>query len=523
MVDAGPSGRRGPHEFAVSDSTPASHRPASASTTVSSADASPSISGYALLELLGAGGMGRVWRARQLSVGREVALKLLDPQLAREASFAERFAREARAAASVHHPNVVACFDAGSCDGRYYVALELVEGGDAAALARDQGGRLAIADATAIALDCARGLEAVALAGLIHRDIKPANIFLTRAPGQGGVAKLGDFGLARPSGGEARVTHTGAALGTPAYMAPEQARGERGIDIRADIYSLGASLFELLTGEPPYGGATAYAVVSQVLHGPVPDPRRLNAAISPALAAVVKRAMARTPGERYANPTLLREDLERIVRGEIPYAFRDSLAGNLSAGIFAGRPVPGDSASVGSTSRSLRRPGPDPWRILLLGVLLIGSGGGILWLVAGPGAASVPSASQLDAPAPTAPPALPRQRMPMRSHSSISTVGRSFRRRPQTPRSRPGAPCYTQPVQPPSPQLLACRHPGPPCAKGHARCSAASSEAAGASAGRACRRWPASAARHCCADAAPAATCCAGRSGHAAGFAAASA
>jgi serine/threonine protein kinase len=381
---------------AVSDSTPAAARPAALP------DDRPSIPGYELIDVLGSGGMGRVWRARQLSVGREVALKLLDPLLAREGGFAERFMREARAAASIHHPNVVACFDAGEHDGRYYLALELVLGSDAAALAQRLGGRLQVRDAVAVALDCARGLEAVALAELIHRDIKPANIFLTGLPSEGGIAKLGDFGLARSNAPEARVTNTGAALGTPAYMAPEQARGDKNIDIRADIYALGASLYELLTGEPPYQGETAYAIVSQVLAGPAPDPRRLNAAVSPALAAVVRRAMGRTPAERYRSPTALREDLELVARDELPQAFRDSLAGNLSAGIFS-RPAAADGAVAAGSSRHQHRPRPERWPALALAaLLLLAIAAAAIWIIGdrnGDGTAVAPNP-----PAPAQPP-----------------------------------------------------------------------------------------------------------------------
>jgi len=323
------------------------------------------LGGFILLSELGQGGMGSVWRARQESVGREVALKLLDPALARDSAFTARFVREAKALGMLNHPHVVSCIDAGVDQGRFFLALELVPGGDVSRLARRLGGRLPLTDVLSIGLDCARGLEAIHAAGLIHRDIKPANIFLTADPSVGGRAKLGDLGLVRPSAGEPRMTHTGAALGTPAYMAPEQARGEKGIDIRADIYALGATLFELSTGEPPFAGETAYAVVSQVLAGPVPDPRRLNPEISVAMAAVILRAMARAPANRFATPRELREDLERLVAGELPLAFSRSLGGNLATGMLTRTPTP--SSSVRETTTVIRKRSR-PW--LVPGILV---------------------------------------------------------------------------------------------------------------------------------------------------------
>ncbi len=358
----------------------------------------PDILGYELLRMLGSGGMGRVWRARQRSVGRDVALKILDPHLGADPSYAERFLREARAAASVHHPNVCACFDAGESDGRQYLALEFVAGGDAAELIRRRGGRLGIEESVALACDCARGLEAIAAAGLIHRDIKPSNILLTADPTAGGVAKLGDFGLARPADPEARLTRTGAALGTPAYMAPEQARGERSIDIRADIYALGASLFEMLTGEPPFAGDTAYAVVSQVLKGPTPDPRQRNRKVSPALSAVVMRAMARAPAERYANPTELRLDLERLIRNELPLAFLATAGANLATGILT-RPAAAARAPAAQQSSEITVAPPRTalWRAAAIAFAIGTLGLGVIMVLAngthddGAGAAGAPS------------------------------------------------------------------------------------------------------------------------------------
>jgi len=404
------------------------------------------LGGFILLSELGQGGMGSVWRARQESVGREVALKLLDPSLARDSAFTARFVREAKAMAMLNHPHVVSCIDAGVDQGRFFLALELVPGGDASRLALRLGGRLPIADVLSIGLDCARGLEAIHAAGLIHRDIKPANIFLTADPSAGGRAKLGDLGLVRPSAGEPRMTHTGAALGTPAYMAPEQARGEKSIDIRADIYALGATLFELSTGEPPFAGETAYAVVSQVLAGPIPDPRRLNPEISVALAAVILRAMARQPANRYATPRELREDLERLVAGELPLAFSRSLGGNLATGMLTRTPTP--SGSVRETTAVIRKRSR-PW--LVPGILVAAALVVAALVAVNPGATHGGAAQtesgdvspSLASPAVVAPSAVSSASGPA-LHSAVSELAR-----PGAAMTIAPAPSATSPATPP--------------------------------------------------------------------------
>ncbi len=323
---------------------------------VGSAEPPELVGGYHILDKLGAGGMGAVYRAVQMTMKREVALKVMNPFLARDPQFVERFMREARVAGRINHPNVVACYDAGRDQGLLYMALELVEGGDAAHQAKRAGGRLAESDALRVGIDCARGLEAVEAAGLIHRDIKPANIFINGAIDRGGSAKLGDLGLARSRDGDERMTHTGAPIGTPTFMSPEQARGERDLDIRSDVYSLGATLFELCTGQPPFSGGSIFAVVSQVINGPTPDARQAHPGVSPSLSAVIARAMARAPRERYQHARELREELERIRAGELPIAFRQSLGANLSSGVLVRPSIPTPSSAKSPTTRRVARP-----------------------------------------------------------------------------------------------------------------------------------------------------------------------
>jgi len=257
---------------------------------------------------LGSGGMGVVYKATHQKLQRVVALKLMKPNLARDTAFSQLFMREARTAAQINHPAVVTIYDADELDGLLYMAFEYVPGGDLA----DKVGRSGALDAaTSLRLigECASGLHALFRAGLLHRDIKPQNIFLDGE----GHAKLGDFGLARASAGDDRVTMTGATKGTPAYMAPEQAEGAADIDIRADIHALGATLFTLLTASVPFHGPTPWAVVAKVMRDPPPDPRLLRPDLPPAVAGLVLKAMAKSRLHRHQTPHDFGEDVQRVL------------------------------------------------------------------------------------------------------------------------------------------------------------------------------------------------------------------
>jgi formylglycine-generating enzyme required for sulfatase activity len=267
--------------------------------------------GYRLVRRIGAGGMGLVYEAYQERLRRQVALKLLKPEVADRRSFSERFLRECKAMAAVNHPAVVSIYDAGEHDGFLYMALEYVPGGDLARLVQRRG---TIDPRTALGLliGCTHGLMAIDAAGLVHRDIKPQNIFLDRDL----QPKIGDLGLARAADGEDRMTITGSAWGTPAYMSPEQVRGIGDIDIRSDLYALGATLYTILTGSEPFSGATSYLVTHQVLTEPAPDPRLRDATIPAAVAAIVLKAMAKERAERFQTPEQLLQDLQRAQEGK---------------------------------------------------------------------------------------------------------------------------------------------------------------------------------------------------------------
>ncbi len=260
------------------------------------------IAGYEILSKLGQGGMGTVYRARQVAVDREVALKILVPIVAGDQALAERFLREARVMGAINHPNVLTIHDAGRDGHALYIALELMRGGDAEGLRQRSGGRVPITRALEIIRDATAGAAALHAAGLLHRDIKPANIFLAA----NGDAKLADLGLARAADGTDRMTAAGAAVGTPAYMAVEQATGVADLDARADVYALGASLFTLAVGHQPYQGPTPFAVLAQVLQDPVPEPRDVPAAVR----TVIMKAMAKDRAQRYPDAESLLAALE---------------------------------------------------------------------------------------------------------------------------------------------------------------------------------------------------------------------
>lgn len=268
------------------------------------------IGGCRIIAKIGGGGMGTVYRAEQVSLGRQVAVKVMSASMHGDVEAGERFLREARTAAAVGHANVVAIIDVGRDHDRLYLVQELVTGGSVKDLLLASGGILGEYRAIELIADCCAGLQAIHEAGLVHRDIKPDNILLTGD----GSAKLADFGLAKPVANTEQLTMTGATIGTPAYMSPEQAQGAKSLDIRSDIFSLGATLYCLVTGGAPYKGDTIWAVVAKMLTEPVPDPRTDHPGLSNGVAAVIMRAMAKDPNERYPTPRLMRQVLENLIR-----------------------------------------------------------------------------------------------------------------------------------------------------------------------------------------------------------------
>jgi eukaryotic-like serine/threonine-protein kinase len=258
-------------------------------------------------QVLGTGGMGAVWRGRDLRLDRPVAIKVLAGDGLTDPTAMERFDREARTVARLAHPNIVAVYDFGTEGGYPYLVMELVEGWSVAAMLT--GGALALSQAVAIAAQTCDGLTAAHAAGVIHRDVKPANLILTPT----GVVKICDFGIARlqHAAGQSRLTGSAEAVGSSSYMAPEQANSEP-VDARTDLYGLGCTLYAMLAGGPPFAGDNPLTVVHQHLtQKPAPLATRRPDVPAP-LAALVEELLAKAPADRPADAALVRTRLAAV-------------------------------------------------------------------------------------------------------------------------------------------------------------------------------------------------------------------
>lgn len=287
------------------------------------------IPGYRLLSRLGRGAMATVFKAKQLSLDRMVAIKVLPRKLSENAEYVEMFYREGKAAAKLNHPNIVQAFDVGEAGGFHYFVMEYVEGhtlwDDL-----DSGKVFSEAEALDVIIQITRALEHAHNQGLIHRDVKPKNIMIT----SGRTAKLADMGLARlAADAEIAAAEAGRAFGTPYYISPEQIRGERDIDFRADIYSLGATLYHLLTGRVPFEAETPMAVMQKHLRDPLIPPDHINAGLSAGIGEVVEVMMAKDRSRRYASTTDLMLDLEAIAAGEAPLQARKQIDASVLTGL----------------------------------------------------------------------------------------------------------------------------------------------------------------------------------------------
>ncbi len=280
------------------------------------------LGGYKVLRMLGRGAMGAVYEAKQMSLDRIVALKTVRSRLANNPASLARFTREAYAAAQLTHHNVVQIYDFGEDNGRHYFSMEWVRGGPLSDVVRDKGA-MDPKLAAGYTLQAARGLQFAHQNGMVHRDVKPANLLLSND----GVIKVADLGLVKipdqmdpesdvggvsASGMQSgtQVTMMGTAVGTPAYMAPEQGIDAASVDHRADIYSLGCSLFYMLVGRPPFEGSVVSEVMQQHAQQPLPDLANVNHRIPPQLNQIVQHAMAKRPSDRYATLAEMIRDLE---------------------------------------------------------------------------------------------------------------------------------------------------------------------------------------------------------------------
>jgi serine/threonine-protein kinase len=269
------------------------------------------VPGYVVLQELGRGGMGVVYAARQLGLNRTVALKMILSGGQAGAEELTRFRTEAEAAARLQHPNIVQVYEVGEHEGRPFFSLEFCPGGSLAQ--RLTGAPLGANEAASLAEQLALAVQSAHDAGVLHRDLKPANVLLT----EDGTPKVTDFGLAKRLDAGAGQTQSGAVLGTPSYMAPEQAAGRgKGAGPAADVYALGAVLYECLTGRPPFRGETTFDTLTQVLETPPAPPRLLNAAVPVELEAICLKCLEKAPADRYASAKELAADLRRFLLGE---------------------------------------------------------------------------------------------------------------------------------------------------------------------------------------------------------------
>lgn len=354
---------------------------------------------YVLSEIIGTGGMSEVYAADDTLLGRGVAVKMLRPELARDASFRERFRREAQNSGKLNHPSIVAVYDTGEAtiDGSSipYIVMERVHGRTLRQVVREDGS-LTPARAAEILHPVGNALQASHDAGIIHRDVKPANIMITNT----GTVKVMDFGIARAiDDATSAMTQTSAVIGTAQYLSPEQARGKPA-DARSDVYALGCVLYEIIAGRPPFEGETPFAVAYQhVQDDPTPPSELVEGSLSPTAAvnvdAVVLTAMAKHPADRYQTAAAMAEDLERLSRNAVTEAARHYIAApeDESPTVVAApvataydktsptpRPELSTATAVSGAHRQKNRGARWlAWVAGLLAIVALGIGGAFLW------------------------------------------------------------------------------------------------------------------------------------------------
>ncbi|WP_067884873.1 Stk1 family PASTA domain-containing Ser/Thr kinase [Nocardia vaccinii] len=338
---------------------------------------------YELGEIIGFGGMSEVHKARDERLGRDVAIKVLRADLARDPTFYLRFKREAQNAAALNHPAIVAVYDTGEAevDGGPlpYIVMEYVDGETLRDMVRG-GGPLAPRRAMEIIADVCAALDFSHKNGIVHRDMKPANIMITRQ----GAVKVMDFGIARAIADSSNpMTQTAAVIGTAQYLSPEQARGEQ-VDARSDVYSVGCVLYEILTGEPPFTGDSPIAVAYQHVREDPQLPSNVHAGVPRELDSVVLKAMSKNPANRYQSAAEMRSDLIRVLGGQKPQAptvMTEEDRTTFLGAVDAPRPEQDSEDSAAPRPR-------DPRRTMLIGGIAAGVVvvlAALYWVFLGPG------------------------------------------------------------------------------------------------------------------------------------------
>ncbi|EID72495.1 MULTISPECIES: Stk1 family PASTA domain-containing Ser/Thr kinase [Rhodococcus] len=349
---------------------------------------------YELGEILGFGGMSEVHLARDVRLSRDVAIKVLRADLARDPTFYLRFRREAQNAAALNHPAIVAVYDTGEAETEAgplpYIVMEYVDGDTLRDIVRSEG-PMAPRRAMEIISDVCAALDFSHRNGIVHRDVKPANVMINRA----GAVKVMDFGIARAiSDASSPMTQTAAVIGTAQYLSPEQARGEQ-VDARSDVYSLGCVLFEILTGEPPFKGDSPVAVAYQHVREDPQTPSAVNPDIPRELDSVILKAMSKNPANRYQTAADMRSDLVRVLGGQRPSApmvmsdeDRTTILGAVDTGAGNYRrqqsPTPATASKTDGGEPDKKK---NPMRVALMALgalIVVGIVGAFLWSV-GPG------------------------------------------------------------------------------------------------------------------------------------------